>query len=67
MLNCTNYLYLKSQSNLKITSFMKVCGCKPWNVPQVDGDKTCFYLGNMCFHNVITKYQKTELEGKSFL
>lgn len=40
-----------------------VCGCKPWFIPTLDGEKTCFYLGNICFQGIVEKYQ-TEEENK---
>ena len=52
-----------TQSNCQLeclwTKAYEICGCKPWHVPTLNGEKTCFYLGNICFQNVVRKYQKT--------
>ena len=53
-----------SEANCQMECLWKkaydLCGCKPWYIPTLDGEETCFYLGGICFNNIINKYQKEE-------
>ena len=55
-----------TESNCKLecawTRAAEKCGCKPWYVPSVDGEEMCFILGNLCFEQIMSKYENEEKE-----
>ena len=52
--------YTESNCNLECAwqEAATVCGCKPWYVPSLEGEKMCFVLGNICFEKMMNKIEK---------
>ena len=55
--------YTKSNCQLECawTKAAEICGCKPWHVPALDGEETCFVLGNVCFDQIMNKIKSKKM------
>ena len=38
-----------------------VCGCRPWFIPSRNTSEVCFVLGNVCFHEIMEKVVRGEM------
>ena len=55
--------YTRSNCELECawTKAAEICGCKPWHVPALDGEETCFVLGNVCFDQIMNKIKSKKM------
>ena len=55
--------YTKSNCELECawTKAAEICGCKPWHIPTMDGEETCFIIGNVCFDQIMNKIHSKKM------